>query len=200
MKKIFVIIASVVMSLVVIMVIVMSLVKVNVKIDYDGDPKQIYIYNQSTDAISHTSGGSKINYFTKENEEYSEILSYLNKATNISVFERLLNNSTLKNEVEQDFDGTYTKWSTELKKKNIVIELVYDSKQRDSVVYYKGDSKVISYYTLAFVIPVGGGVRDVVVYFSSTNDTTRKEVEYTQNKPIHFKIKADKLIKYVKSM
>jgi len=121
MKKIFVIIASVVMSLVVIMVIVMSLVKVNVKIDYDGDPKQIYIYNQSTDAISHTSGGSKINYFTKENEEYSEILSYLNKATNISVFERLLNNSTLKNEVEQDFDGTYTKWSTELKKKNIVI-------------------------------------------------------------------------------
>jgi len=121
MKKIFVIIASVVMSLVVIMVIVMSLVKVNVKIDYDGDPKQIYIYNQSTDAISHTSGGSKINYFTKENEEYSEILSYLNKATNISVFERLLNNSTLKNEVEQDFDGTYTKCSTELKKKNIVI-------------------------------------------------------------------------------
>lgn len=200
MKKVFIILSSVLMSLIIIMVVVMSIVKVNVCIDYDNDPKQIYIYNQSTDAISHTSGGSKINYFTKDNDVYNKILNQLNNSTNISVFERLLNNSTLKNEVSQDYDGTYTKWSTELKQKNIVIELIYDTKQRDAIVYYNGDSKVISYYTLAFVIPIGGGVRDVVVYYSSTNDSTRKEVEYTQNAPIHFKIKSDSLAGYVKSI
>ena len=197
MKKVFIIISSVIMSLTLIMILVMSLVKVNVKMDIVQDPDEIYIYNKSTVAYtpkSTTSSGLK-----STDKEYKDIMKHINDMTNISVFTRLMNGIGLDSKPEQDLDGTYIKYANDLKTTHIAVELLYTG-SRDSIVYYKGNSKTVNYSAIIFVIPINEGVGDVTIYFSQNNSTTNREEYYGRCVPVHVKANTKNITKYVDNL
>ena len=191
MKKIFSIVSAVICGLVFSFIITMCFVKKNVGIQ-NNRPKFVTVFNKSTTATAS-------NGYEEGTAEYTETLNQLKGLTNISLFNRLRNGTTLKHRIDQDMVGKYTKWSTALKSNNIVIELTYDREQ-DVVVYNGENTRVISYFCLAYVIPVSNEFEDVLVYYSDTNDSTKKDTRYAACNPLIVKGMAKKLIKYVNSL
>lgn len=188
MKKIFSITSAVLSGIIIVFIICMCFIKVNIKID-KGSPKTIYLYNKST-AASVSTG------YSESDSEYKKIMKSLDKLTNISMFNRLSNKTKLNDKVTIDSEGSFTKWTTDLKQQNIVIELVYDTEQ-DVVVYENGNSRVISYWCISYVIPITKEFKDVVAYYSTTNDSTKKDTFYASCTPIYFKGMAKSLIKEI---
>lgn len=188
MKKIFSITSAVISGLIIVFIICMCFIKVNIKID-KGSPKTIYLYNKST-AASVSTG------YSESDSEYKKIMKSLDNLTNISMFNRLSNKTKLNDKITIDSEKSFTKWSTDLKQQNIVIELVYDTEQ-DVVVYENGHSRVISYWCISYVIPITKEFKDVVAYYSTTNDSTKKDTFYASCTPIYFKGMAKSLIKEI---
>lgn len=176
MKKIFLIVASCLTVLIITFISVLSFVKKNVYIEYN-NPELIYIYNQSSSTTSA---------FDNSDKEFQEVLTELKNITNMSLFNRLMKLNTLKTEVHQDLDGKYSSWKTDMKKDNIVIELYFGTRMQDTVVYYNGNSKVVSYYYLAYVIPTEGNFNEIAVYYCDTTDSTAsvKDKNYQSHKPM----------------
>ena len=94
------------------------------------------------------------------------ILKKLKNVSSVSIFTRLVNQTDASPKVEQDLNGTFTSYSTDIKQENIVIELVYD-KQQDIVVYVGEDTRVISYFCLSYVIPVNS-IKEEMTKFTRT--------------------------------
>ena len=113
MKKIFSIITAVISGLVAVFLITTCFVKTNVSIA-SNNPVYVLVFNQSTTA-------TKENGYTAEDKQYDEVLKKLDKVTNVSVFTRLVNKTSLTTGVEQDLGGNFVKWNTSLKQKNIVV-------------------------------------------------------------------------------
>ncbi len=191
MKKIFAIISGAISGVLIIFIICMCFIKVNIKID-KGTPKTIYLYNMST-AATASSG------YESGSEQYTAIMNSLENLTNISIFNRLNNRTKLNEKIQIDSDGTFTKWTTDLKQSNIVIELIYD-KEQDTVVYDNGKSRVISYWCISYVIPATDKFADVVAYYSTTNDSTKKDSFYASCIPLYFKGMAGKMIDEIKNI
>ena len=191
MKKIFAIISGAISGVLILFIICMCFIKVNIKID-KGSPKTIYLYNKSTAAT--TSSG-----YESDSEEYKKIMKNLENLTNISIFNRLNNKTKLNDKIQIDSSGNFAKWTTDLKQTNIVIELIYDT-QQDVVVYDNGKSRVISYWCISYVIPATNKFADVVAYYSTTNDSTKKDSFYASCMPLNFKGMAGKLMKDLKSI
>ena len=191
MKKLFTIISASISVLVLVFILVISLVKINIKID-NGNPYQIYIYNKSTVAIN--SAGYK-----EDSKEYKDILNALNKTTSISILNRLLNKTKITDKVEIDMDGKIAKYSTNMKQNHIAIEMIYD-KQQDVVAYYEGESRVISYYAAIYLIKPNNEFFDIIVYYSSTNDSTKKDSYYASCNPLVFKGDSTYITNYMKSL
>lgn len=191
MKKIFSIIAASLSGLVLVFITTLGFIKTNVPISYK-DPVYIYVFNQSSTATA-------TNGYSTSNSEFSEIMKNLKKSSSVSAFTRLVNGTDIKPKIEQDVDGTFTTYSTDIKQDNIVVELVYD-KQQDMVVYVGEDTKVISYYCLTFVIPLTYDFADIVVYYATTNSDDSKTESYQKCEPLVIKGKAKKLIKYVETL
>lgn len=197
MKKVFIIISSVIMSLTLIMILVMSLIKVNVKLDIDDEPFQIYVYNKDIVAYKNDNGNG---YFVDTDKEYKEIIKQLNNMTNISVFKRLMNGISLDAKPEQDLDGTFTTYSSDLKKNYIAIELLYKG-DRDSIVYYDGSSKTISYSSLIFIITQDKNITDIAIYYGSNeNSATTRETRYKSNSPIYVKAQTKSIVNYINKL
>ena len=188
MKKIFSIISASLSALVLMFILTLSFIKTNVPINI-GNPVSIYVFNQSTAA-------TVVNGYKQDNAEYSEILKRLKKVTSISNFKRLVNSDDVKPKVQQDLKGAFSVWSTELKVENIVIELVYD-KQQDLVVYVGDDTRVISYFCLAYVIPVNKSFSEAVLYYATTNSDESKNKSYEECDPLYVKCTSKALTKYV---
>ncbi len=188
MKKLFTIISACICTLVLTFILVISFVKVNINID-NGKPYQIYVYNKSTVAIS--SGG-----FEKDDKEYESILKALEKTTSLSIFKRLINKTKLNEKIEIDMGGKISKYSTTMKQSHIVVELIYD-KQQDAVVFYEGNSRVISYYAAMYVIKPNNDFFDIIVYHSSTNDSTKKDSYYASCNPLIIKGDSSYISKFV---
>lgn len=176
MKKIFSIISACIVSLILVFMMVLCFVKKNVYISY-GTPEKIYVYNKSS-TVTHT--------FDNTNEEFDEILKKLKKMTSISLFNRLIKLKTLQTNVNQDLDGKYETWNTSIEKDNLVIELYFGTNLQDSIVYYNGNSKVVSYYYLAYVIPTDGNLNEMAVYMCDTTSSTSttKDSNYQNHKPL----------------
>lgn len=191
MKKIFAIISGAISGVLILFIICMCFIKVNIKID-KGAPKTIYLYNKSTAAT--TSSG-----YESGSAEYKKIMKDLEKLTNISIFNRLNNKTKLNDKIQIDTSGNFAKWTTDLKQSNIVIELIYDT-QQDVVVYDNGKSRVISYWCISYVIPTTKKFADVVAYYSTTNDSTKKDSFYASCMPLNFKGMAGKLMKDLKTI
>ena len=191
MKKIFSIISIALTGLIVVFICSLCFITTNVSIK-SNRPKFIHVFNRSTTSTI-------MNGYTEDNDKYSKILNNLNKVTKVSVFNRLVNKASLKKEIEIDIDGNKRKWSTDLKKEYIVVELVYD-RQQDVVVYYKGDSRVISYFCLSYVIPANNEFSDVVVYYATTNNDATKDESYASCIPLVLKGKAGKFVNFVNGL
>lgn len=176
-KKVFVIISAVIVAVMVALVVTLKNVKSNVCIDY-ASPYKINIFDHSTVAID----SKKV---IDEDGGYDNVLSKINNITNISAFEKLINRVSLDKKIIQDSESIYTKWSTDIKNKNIVIEFTYD-KEQDLVVYKNGKSRVISYWSLALVIPSDGGFTEIIAYYANTNESTGtvKDKSYASCEPL----------------
>ena len=188
MKKIFSIISAVICGLVIVFISTLSFIKTNVAI-IQNNPVSIYVFNESTTA-------TKANGYTKDNAEFNEILKKLKKVSSVSIFTRLVNQTDATPKVEQDLNGTFTSYSTDIKQENIVIELVYDN-QQDIVVYVGEDTRVISYFCLSYVIPVNNKFADVVIYYATTNSDDSKNESYASCDPLVIKGKAGSFQKFV---
>ena len=193
MKKIFSIISASMAGIVFLFLITLSFIKTNVTL-VSNNPVRIMVYNESSTA-------TVTNGYTKDDAEYSEILKNVKKVSSISIFTRLVNNSPVKPVIEQDLEGKFADWSTEIKLENIVIELIYD-KAQDLIVYVDGDTRVITYFCLAIVVPANNDFSDVVIYYSETNNTTdsSKDESYKACNPLTVKGKGGKLLKYLNSV
>ena len=178
MKKLFTIISACICALVLTFILVINFVKVNINIE-TSKPYQIYVYNKSTVAIN--SGG-----YNEGDDKYNDILKALNKTTSISIFKRLVNKTKLNEKIEIDMGGKISKYSTTMKQNHIVVEMIYD-KQQDTVAYYEGNSRVVSYYAALYLIRPNNDFFDIIVYYSSTNDTTKKDSYYADCKPLILK-------------
>ena len=141
---------------------------------------------------------TKENGYTVEDKEYDKVLKNLKKVSSVSIFTRLVNKTSLTAGVEQDLDGDFVKYSTALKQKNIVVELIYD-RQQDVIVECDGHTKVVSYYCLSYVIPVTEKFSDVVVYYATTNGDG-KDNSYAACQPFVLKGEAGNFMDFVKSL
>ena len=178
MKKLFTIISACICALVLTFILVINFVKVNIKIE-TSNPYQIYVYNKSTVAIN--SSGYK-----EGDDKYDDVLNALSKTTSISIFKRLVNKTKLNEKIEIDMSGKISKYSTTMKQNHIVVEMIYDKKQ-DTVAYYDGNSRVVSYYAALYLIKPNNDFFDIIVYYSSTNDSTKKDSYYAECNPLLLK-------------
>lgn len=193
MKKIFAKIAACIMAVVVLFLITLNFIKTNIPLEYNyGDIYQINIFNQSTTSIGQ-------NAFTSEDEEYDDILKNLNLVTNVPIFTRLVNRGRVDDKIEQDLGGMFNSYSTEMKQSYIAVEIVF-SEAQDFVVYYEGDSRVLTAFAIMYVIVPGTNYDEVLVYYSETNDSNTRENEYTKNKPMVLYGISKKFTKFIREL
>lgn len=193
MKKIFSKIAACIMAVVVLFLITLNFIKTNIPLEYNyGDIYQINIFNQSTTSIGQ-------NAFTSEDEEYDDILKNLNLVTYVPIFTRLVNRGRVDDKIEQDLGGMFNSYSTEMKQSYIAVEIVF-SEAQDFVVYYEGDSRVLTAFAIMYVIVPGTNYDEVLVYYSETNDSNTRENEYTKNKPMVLYGISKKFTKFIREL
>lgn len=193
MKKIFAKIAACIMAVVVLFLITLNFIKTNIPLEYNyGDIYQINIFNQSTTSIGQ-------NAFTSEDKEYDDILKNLNLVTNVPIFTRLVNRGRIDDKIEQDLGGKFNTYSTEMKQSYIAVEIVF-SQAQDFVVYYEGDSRVLTAFAIMYVIVPGSNYDEVLVYYSETNDSNTRENEYTKNKPMVLYGISKKFTKFIREL
>lgn len=191
MKKIFIAVSAFFMVVVVTMLIVLANVRKNITFEYDR-PSIIRVYNKSTNPIKNEG-------YTKDDDEFSVIVDKLQQMTNMTLLQRLNNLKTLDAKVNVDSEGVYNGWQTQMKKENLVIEIDFDDEQ-DLVVYDNGNTRVVSYWCLAYVITTYENFDEIVVYYSTTKDSTAREESYAKCVPIIIKGYTEDIVRYVNTI
>ncbi len=186
-KKIFIIIASSICVLVSSFLIATNTIKSNVSIAI-GKPHSVVVFD-------HTLAGAEI----KDESSISSIDKKMKKTTNVTVFDKLVNGFTLKKKIYQDSEQKYAKWTTDLLRNNLVIEIIYTSPQ-DLVVYDGKDSRVVTYFCISFVISDTKNFTEIPVYYSLTQEATEKNQSYAECNPLVLCGEADELSDFVKSL
>lgn len=186
-KKIFVIIAISICVLVSSFLITTNSIKSNVSIAV-GKPYSVVVFD-------HTLAGTEI----KDESKISNLDKKLNKTTNVTVFDKLVNGFTLSKKIYQDSEGRYTKWTTDILKNNLVVEIIYNSMQ-DLVVYDGKNSRVVSYYCISFVIPANKNFTEIPVYYSFTQEASEKNKSYAECTPLILCGEAKELSEFVKGL
>lgn len=171
MKKVFSYISIGIIASIMVFISVLVFAKKNIPITY-AKPYQINVFNHS---LSST-------ILKEEDDKYEKVLHGLNEMTNVSLFNRLKDGGNLKEKIFLDDEGKWTKFNSELKKDNIAVELIFD-KEQDLVVWSEGASKVISYFSMMFLIPESNTLDDIIVYYSSENSDQR-ETYYSKCTPV----------------
>ena len=188
-KKIFIVIACVISALTASFVITVCNVKSNVGIAV-GSPYSIVVFD-------HATTGKEI----KNEETINKFHQQMNKITDVTVFEKLINGVTIKNRIYQDSEKRFASWSTDLFNKNMVIEIIYNSMQ-DLIVYEGNDTRVVSYYCISFVIPDTSDFTEIAVYYSLTSNANNNEKNdsYRSNTPLILYGDASEFAEFVKSV
>ncbi len=191
MKKIFIAISSVLMAIVIAVLVTLNVKKKNVAIAFE-TPSVIRIYNNSTSPI-------KSDGYSKDDKEFNEIIELVDKMTNISYFNRLLDLKTLDTKIEVSNDDTYVTYSSDLKQGNYVIEFDF-AEEQDLVVYENGYTRVISFWCASYVISKDKGMTEIVVYYSNTNSSQTRDESYAKNDPIVLRGYVSDLVEYIDSL
>ena len=191
MKKIFIAVSSFFMVAVITLLIVLGNVRKNITFEYD-NPSVIRVYNKSTNPIKNDG-------YNKNDEPYKNLIKKLKEMTNMTLMQRLDNLKTIKANVNVDSVGTYNSWQSEMKKDNLVIELDF-AEEQDLVVYDGGNTRVISYWCLAYVITTYENFDEIVIYYSTTNSSTAREESYAKCDPIVIKGYTEDIVRYVNTI
>lgn len=187
MKKVFIVIASLLMAVVITLLIVLNSLKKEVGIELE-NPVSISVYNKSNNPV----------IYDKEDAQYAQIMEKLNNVSRMSLFDRLLKLKTLEAKVEISKDDTYVKWNQEISNENYVVELTYNEEQ--DIVVYDGDyTRVISYMCIYFVFNGMSDFSDIAIYYSGTNDSTIKQEKYASCEPIIINGYTGDLVNYIKN-
>lgn len=186
MKKIFSIISACLCTVVFVFVMVISLVKVHIFLDI-GEPSVIYLYNKST--VSVDSQG-----FKAGSENFEKIMDAIYDSTNISVLNRIVNKTSLKPKLKLDTEKKYSNYSSEMKMANYAVELLFD-KQQDLVVYSGEETRVLSIFAMMLIYVPDQSFGDVIIYYSATNSSDKKDSNYTANTPLYVKANSNKIQK-----
>lgn len=188
-KKIFIAVASVICVLVASFVIAITNVKSNVGIAI-GKPYSVVVFDHATTGVE-----------SKDEEMFKKFDSQLSGATSLTIFDKLINKFPLDKRIYQDSKGTYAKWSTDILTKNLVVEIIYNSMQ-DLVVYDGDDTRVVSYYCLAFVFPNTTDFTEIAVYYALTQNTdnNEKNKSYQECTPLVLYGNAEELSEFVKEI
>lgn len=199
MKKVFCIVASIIIGCVGVFLTTLGCIKKSLAFDY-GEPYSINVYNKSTTTIKKDDKDSIGGSFTKDDKEYAEVLKLLQKTTRVSLLNLLVRTGSVNYKI--NYGGSnYAKYDTEMNTKNLVVELIYKS-QQNVVVYEGNNTRVIPFVCVLFVIPYEGKFEDIVIYNSMTSDGTdnAKTKGYQTNKAFVVKGNPKKLISYVNSI
>lgn len=183
-KKIFIAIACSITVLISAFLIALNNIKSNVCIAV-GNPYSVVVFDHSTT-------GNEI----KDEKVLEKFYKQMEKLTNVSVYDKLINKASIEKKIFQDSNDKYAKWSTDLLNKNLVIEIIYNSIQ-DLVVYDGNNSRVVSYYCISFVIPKTDDFTEIAVYYSLTSSNDEKNQQYRDNTPLTLYGNAKELIKFI---
>ncbi len=191
MKKVFSIISACLIVAIISLLICLSVIKKNVNLNL-GMPEAIIIYNKSQ--TPKKSGGYK-----SSDEEYNKILETYNNITNLTLFDWLIHSSTLDIMPTQDVNSTYANYNTDIINNNIALEFIFsgDNAQQDVLLRIDGDTKVISFNAILFIIPSNNSYSNIVAYYSLG---ANKEEGYRNCQPIIFKGRAGKFVDLVESL
>lgn len=188
-KKIFIVIACVLSVMIGAFLITVNNVKINVSIAV-GSPYSVVVFNHSTTG-KELKTETLLNDFNKKFE----------KLTDVTVYDKLVNGASLSKHIFQDSDNKFTKWSIDMLNNNLVIEITYNSMQ-DLIVYDGKDTRVVSYYCLAFVIPKTTNFTEIAVYYSltSNSDNNEKNESYASCTPLILYGNAKDLAKFAEKV
>lgn len=178
MKKIFSIISACLCAMVFVFVMVISFVKVHVFLDI-GEPSVIYVYNKST--IATDTDGLK-----SGTDGFKKVMDAIYDSTNISVLTRIVNKTTLKPKLRLDTERKFSNYSSEMKQANYAVEMLFD-KQQDLVVYKDDETRVLSIYALLMIYIPNKQFEDIVIYYSTTNASDKKDSNYSSCTPLYVK-------------
>ena len=188
MKKIFCIIAAVIIAFVGILLTVFGSVRKTLSFNFN-QPYSINVYYKSSTTIN---GGES---YYPDDAEYANVIEKLGKSTKASLLTLLLRTGSVKYNIEYGSDN-YATYDTSMKGSNIVVELIYNQLQ-NVIVYENGNTRVVAYTCLLFIIPCESRFTDIIVYNSYYNDSTLKENEYKEKTPFVIKGNPKKLMKYL---
>lgn len=173
-KKIFISVAVVISVLTASFIISICNIRSNVGIAF-GSPYSVVIFDHSQ---------TKSNEY-KEEDELGKIEKQINGLTNLSIYSKLINGASLSKKIFMDTEGKFSKWTSDLLNKNLVVEFIYTSNQ--DLVVYEGDiPRTISYVCLSLVIPNTTEFTEIAVYYSTTSNASdnEKNDSYATNTPL----------------
>ena len=185
--KRFTIISSIIIALIVVATIVLGCVKVD-------NPLAL----PNADVIVVYSEGSSVEY-TKEGTpaKYNRLAKEVKNITKLTILECMVNDYDLKRVPSQALDGKYDSFSkSTATSENYCVELVYEKKQ-SLLVSYEGDTKVVEFYALLFIVEESGNGQEIALHFSTTEGIDSYK-SYTKS-PITIEGKTDKLLVYINS-
>lgn len=185
MKKLFIILSGCFTFLIVALLIFTNFIFINQKITLK-QPDSINIYKKSIAALNNK-------LYDSNDREFNDIIKNVSNVGNVSIFDRLITNSSLNDKINQSKDNEYSNNIADLKNTGYCIEFIYELKQ-DKIVYIDGKSKVITFNKLLYVFPSGKGMQNILVYYSEGSNS------YENYNPLVFDGKTEKIINYINSL
>ena len=111
--------------------------------------------------------------YEDDDENYQSVFKAIQNVGNISIFSRLIHSAGLNDQIEQSNDDDYSDNISDVRKNNYCVEFIYNTKQ-DRIIYVDGNSKVITFDKLLYVLPTAKGVNNVIVYYAEGSNGYEK--------------------------
>ena len=187
--KKFSIFASIIAGMIVAIVITLSCVKINNSIT--GAPDRAIAYLKSSTGVTCDE--------THNTTHFEKIKKLYKQMTNVSVIDYLASGESVDTYSTQDFENSQTYPSSTEKQENYCLELIFKEKQT-IVVKIDGDTKLVEFYSLLFVVNDSLISSDFEVFFSQTEDFESSKQYYNCKNPIYLRANGSKMVKYLKFM
>lgn len=186
MKKVFIIITACLTVFIATLLIITNFIKIEESIT-SKEPASINIYKKSIASLNNKE-------YKNTDEEYNIILTKIQNSGKTTLFERLINGYNFENNIEQ-VEGNQSSTSvSDIRKTNICVELIFDTKQ-DKIIYSGKNTKVVSYDKLMFVfVENNNKISDVLVYFSNGSNG------YANYNPLILVGKSGEIIEYINNI
>lgn len=180
--KKFGIFTGIIAAIIVITTIVLSCIRVDCGLGLT--PDKIIVYSESSVGVEYTEETTP--------SRYNKLNSLLNSSTNLSIIDYMFRGVSLNSKPSQDIDNEYSRWSENNKSNGYCVELIFNDKQT-VIVSIDGDTKVVEFYGLIFMVEDSIASREVAIYFSTSEGSSKS---YTTN-PMLLNAKQNKLLSYL---